>query len=115
MTYGATIGLNDILYMGSSGKLLKAQANAAATMPGLYLALETGNDTESHNVLKLGWFRNDSWSALTVGGFIYLDPATAGAFTQTAPSTTGQFVQILGTAIASKIIEFFPSPVTVGL
>lgn len=112
LTFGATITFSQVLYMGSGGKLLLAKADAASTSPGLYLAAEGGADTESKQVLRSGFIRDDSWS-WTVGGAIYLDASTAGAMTQTAPSGSGNQVQLLGFAISATVIDFRPQLITV--
>ncbi|MGV8056599.1 MAG: hypothetical protein AB2L12_00990 [Smithellaceae bacterium] len=115
LTYGASITKGQLLYMGSGGKLLPAKADAAGTIPATYLALEDGADTESHTVLRCGFWRNDSATAMTPGALIYVSDITAGSFTTTRPSAVGSFVQIVGIATAAHIIDFNPSSTTVGL
>jgi hypothetical protein len=106
---GATLAIGECLYLGSSGKWLKADNDASATAEGLLaIALEAKNDTEAIKVALAGSFvRHDSWS-WTVGGAIYLSD-TAGALTQTIPTkVTDRVVRIVGYAVTSTVVYFAP-------
>lgn len=105
-TLNEAVALGDILYMGVSG-YKKAKADAATTVPAVAMAM-SGYSGASGALLKVGYYRNDSWDALTVGGLLYVSKDTAGAITQTRPSGTGEQVQIVGYAVAAKIIYFNP-------
>lgn len=105
-TVGENVSIGEVLYMKSDGKWWKADADAAATMPGAAIAMESISADASGDLLFYGFFRDDTWD-WTVGGSIYVS-TTAGALTQTAPSGAGDQVQILGIAITADIILLNP-------
>jgi len=108
-TVGESVVFGNLLYMKSDGKWWKADADAAATMPGMRLALATASADATCETLLLGKARDDSW-AWTVGGLIYASD-TSGAITQTAPSGSGDQVQVVGYAYHADKMVFQPSPV----
>ena len=110
-TVGETVAMGDVLYMKSDGKFWKADADAAATMPGMVLAMVAITANSTGNLLHFGYFRDDTWN-WTVGGLLYVS-ITPGNPTQTAPSGTGDQVQVVGTAVSADVIFFNPSPVLV--
>lgn len=112
MPVGETVAFGDLLYLNADGEWYKADANAAATMPGLRMALEAKNDGEMCSMLLFGVATLSSWT-WTVGGLLYASAAAAGAMVQTAPAGTGDQVQVLGVAIAATKVQFTPSPVLV--
>ena len=109
-TVGEAVALPDLLYLKSDGKWWKADADAAASMPGLRMALESKTADQICSMLVTGRVRDDDW-AWTVGGLIYAS-TTAGGLTQTAPSGSGDIVQIVGMAYHADKMIFDPSPVT---
>ena len=111
LTAGENVAFGDVGYMKSDGKVWKSDANAASTMPALFMAIETILADASGKWLLLGYARDASWS-WAVGGLIYAS-ATAGALTQTAPSGTGDQVQVVGVATNSTRMFFNPSLVLV--
>lgn len=110
-TVGEAVSVGDLLYRKSDGKWWRADADAAATMPATAMAMEDISADASGDLLKLGFFRDDSWS-WTVGGLLYAS-TTPGPPTQTAPSGSGDQVQVVGVAITATIAFFAPSPVLV--
>ncbi|MFH1321014.1 MAG: hypothetical protein ABII90_10225 [Bacteroidota bacterium] len=106
MVFGESIVFPNVLYQKADGKLYKADADAAATMPVMFLALESGVDTETKEVLLFGFVRDDGWSWI-VGGLIYAS-GTEGELTQTAPSAVNSQVQIVGIATHANRILFKP-------
>jgi len=110
-TVGETVAMGDVLYMKSDGKFWRADADAAATMPGMLLAMAAITAGNNGNLMHLGYFRDDSWS-WTIGELLYVS-VTPGNPTQTAPSGTGDQVQVIGTAVSAHVIFFNPSPVLV--
>lgn len=111
LTAGENLAIGDVGYIKNDGKVWKADANAAATMPVIVLATGTiAADAEGEFLLS-GYMRDDSWD-WTVGGLTYCD-TTAGALTQTAPAGSGDQVQVVGVAITADIILFNPSYVLV--
>jgi len=103
-TAGENLVFGELCYMKSDGKNWKSDANAVATMPGMYLALGTINADASGTFLRTGFARDDTW-AWTVGGILYAS-GTPGAMTQTAPSATGDQVQVVGIATHADRIDF---------
>jgi hypothetical protein len=109
VTVGEAVAFPDLLYLKSDGKWWKADADAATSMPGLRMALETKAADGVCQVLRMGRVRDDGW-AWTVGGLIYAS-TTAGGLTQTAPSGSGDQVQVVGIAHHADKMIFDPSPV----
>jgi len=106
---GESVAFPFLLYQKSDGKWWKADADAATTMPGLRMALESKSADAYCLMLVMGRVRDDDW-AWTVGGLIYAS-TSAGGLTQTAPSGTGDQVQIVGHAYHADKMVFDPSPV----
>jgi hypothetical protein len=105
--YGENLIAGDLVYLKSDGKYWKALADSESTLPCIGLATISGNAESNNNILKTGYYRDDSWS-WTIGGLLYLDITTGGELTQTIPSGSGKFVQIVGYAISSTVIYFKP-------
>jgi hypothetical protein len=99
-------GFGAALYMASDGNYEEADADAAATMPCMALALETG--TGSKNVLLKGFIRNDGWNWTSIGQPVYVSTG-AGVLTQTKPAGAGDQVQIVGIATHADRIFFNPN------
>lgn len=114
-TAGEDLAFGDVCYRKSDGKYWKADANQATTMPGVVLCLQAIDESVSATgeFLKYGFIRDDSWTAWTVGGLLYVSAAATGAMVQTAPSGAGDQVQVLGYAYSAKVIFFNPSYVMV--
>ena len=116
IAFSETATPGDVVYVDSSGKAAKAKADSSTTIPVAHMVLQTVSAGDvAGGTLKLvleygGYFRNDSWAALTVGGsagMLYLSAATAGAVVQAVPGT-GNKIQALGFAVAPKIVAFRP-------
>lgn len=103
-------GFGAALYIAGDGNMEEVAATGQSTMPCMALALETGTGA-GKQVLLWGRIRNDSWS-FSVGSYIYVG-ATAGQITDSKPSSSGDIVQVIGVALASNIIFFNPSYVTI--
>lgn len=99
-------GFGAALYMASDGNLDEADADAAATMPCIALAIETG--TGSKNVLLKGFIRNDGWNWASIGQPVYVS-AAAGTLTQSKPNGAGDQIQIVGIATHADRILFNPN------
>lgn len=111
MTAGENLTFGSFCYLKSDGKLWKADADAAATMPVTLMATATISAEASGLFLAQGFARDDTW-AWTVGGLIYAS-TTPGALTQTAPSGSADIVQIVGVATHADRMYFNPQLVTV--
>lgn len=108
MPAGENLVIGDACYLkGADSKMWKADANAAATMPCLFLAVEIIAADALGQFLIFGFLRNDAWN-WTLGGLLYVS-TTPGSPTHTAPSETGNQVQVVGVAITADIIYFHPS------
>ena len=105
--YSSTI--MDLVYLGSGGKWLEADADATGTSINLLgIALEAKTDTQAMNVAIHGSFvRDDSWN-WTIGVPLYIS-GTLGAITATKPSGTGDIVRTVGYAVTADVIFFSPS------
>lgn len=108
-TAGENLAFGNIVYKYSDGKLRKAANSSTTTIPPYAMALATISSDNAGLFLKTGYVRNDSWSALTVGGFDgYVWLGTGGAHTQPKPTTAGVQQLPVGIAAASKIMWFAP-------
>jgi hypothetical protein len=106
-TAGESLVFGDFCYVKVDGKLWKADADAAATLPIVAMAAATIAGDAAGNFLTYGWARDDTW-AWTVGGIVYAS-TTAGALTQTQPSGNGDQVQAVGVATHADRIFFSPA------
>lgn len=99
----------DLVYLGSAGKWLEADASAVATAGGmLAMTLEAGTDTNPLKVALPGsYVRDDTW-AWTPGVTLYASE-TLGSITTTAPTTADAVVRVIGFALTADIIYFQPS------
>jgi hypothetical protein len=108
-TLGATIAVGELVYLGSGGKWLIADASAIATCGGMLgVCLVAGNDTDATKVLLQGYYRDDSQFAWTIGDTVYASE-TAGDFTATPPTTTDALVRVVGFAVSADVLYFNPS------
>ena len=103
-TAGATLGIGDVVYLGTGGKVLLADADAATTMPALGICTSASTDTNPVDVMIQGIMKLTGWS-FTAGDNIFVS-TTAGDVTSTAPSGTGDTVQKIGVATATDAVYF---------
>jgi hypothetical protein len=105
--YSSTI--MDLVYLGTGGKWLEADADATGTSINLLgIALEAKTDTQAMNVALPGSFvRDDSWS-FGVGVPLYVS-GTLGAITATKPTGSGDVVRTVGYSLSATTIFFDPS------
>jgi len=107
---GASIGFGSLLFVASDSELEAADADAAASMPALYMA--TGAAVGTQRVISPGsQVRDDTW-AWFPGAILYAATA-AGGITATPPAGSGDQVQVIGIAEYATIIRFQPSLVLV--
>jgi len=107
-TAGENLVFGDVCYMKSDGKMWKADADAASTMPAVAMAIATIAADANGLFLLHGVARQDSWN-WTVGGAIYAS-VTAGGLSQTAVSGTSDCHQVIGYATHADRMLFMPSP-----
>ena len=106
---GETVAFGQLLYFNWTDKEWKeTDADAAATMPGLRIALEAKNDGETCLMLIEGHIRDDSFYAFA-GSMVYAG-TDVGAIVSTAPSGSGDQVQRVGQANHADYFYFDPSP-----
>jgi hypothetical protein len=103
-TAGATLAVGDVVYLGTGGKVLLADADAATSMPALGICTSASTDTNPVDVMIQGIMKLTGWS-FTAGDNIFVS-TTAGDVTSTAPSGTGDTVQKVGVATASDAVYF---------
>jgi len=109
-TAGENLVYGNLCYLKSDGKWWKSDADTAATMPGMKMALATISADAAGLFLCWGVARDDSW-AWTIGGMIYAS-TDGGGLTQTAPSGDGDQIQIVGKAKTATTIFFHPTEIT---
>lgn len=103
-TAGATLAVGDVVYLGTGGKVLLADADADTTMPALGICTSASTDTNPVDVMVQGIMKLTGWS-FTAGDNIFVS-TTAGDVTSTAPTGTGDTVQKIGVATASDAVYF---------
>lgn len=97
----------DAVYLNSDGEAALVDANAAATVPALFLAKAAILEDASGEFYQIGdEITNVAWS-WTPGGYIFAS-TTPGGLTQTAPSGSGDQVQIVGLATAATKMLLYP-------
>lgn len=112
-TAAVDLAVAEVVYLNSSGKWDKVDADAAATTDGLLaIVTEAISADGTGRLLLIGFFRDDSWTGLTVGGYMYVH-TTAGDLTQTAPTGSGDQVRKVGVAVADATIWFNPDSTVV--
>jgi len=105
--YGSAI--MDLVFLGSGGKWLEADADATSTSINLLgMALEAKTDGQAMNVALAGSFVRDDTFNWTPGVPLYVS-GTLGAITATKPSGSGDVVRTVGYAVTADVIFFNPS------
>jgi hypothetical protein len=105
---GESVVFGDLLYPDwTAGEWLKADADLAAKMPGLRIALESKTDGQTCLMLVKGYIRDDSAFEFTAS-MVYAN-VTPGTMSSTAPSAGGQQLQRVGVAKSADILFFDPS------
>jgi hypothetical protein len=102
----------DAVYVSTTtGRVGRADANDAAKMPVIGIAIEAqGSAGSSVRVLTHGVYRDDGGFGgnMTVGVDLYA-PETPGTLTTTRPSDDGDFIQVIGVAIGVRSAFINPS------
>jgi hypothetical protein len=106
---GYSSAIMDLVYLGSGGKWLEADADATSTSINLLgMALEAKTDGQAMNVALAGSFVRDDTFNWTPGVPLYIS-GTLGAITATKPTGTGDVVRTVGYAVTADVIFFNPS------
>ena len=118
-TYTDTAGENlvakNVCYRKSDGKLWKAKADAAATMPGIALASASISGDATGEFHARGKVTLTSHGFGDSGALLYVSEDTAGLLTSTAPTGSGEQVQIVGQIVDANTIDFSPNMMIVEL
>jgi hypothetical protein len=107
---GYTTAIGDLMYLGSGGTWLEADASVVgtSTAPLLAIALEVKSSGSAILVgLPNSYVRYDTWT-WTVGATLYASE-TLGAITETKPTAADTVVRVIGQAISADVIFFNPS------
>lgn len=103
---GSTISAGKICQINSSGELSLADASDESTTRGMLVVPESDiANGASGTCMALGFL--DGYTGLTAGADVWLSE-TAGEITHTPP-TGGAYDRLLGYAISTTEIFFFPS------
>lgn len=102
---GEALAADDVCYLNSSGKMVKADASADAQSRGmLSICTETlALDDVGTFVLK-GFY---TAAGLTAGGLLYLG-TTTGTWSAAPPSGSGDILRVLGYAVTTTQMFFDP-------
>lgn len=104
---GESVVFGDLLYFDWTDKeWKKTDADTAATMPGLRIALEDKIDGQNCMMLVMGYIRDDDWNF--TGAMVYAG-VTPGDISSTAPTEAGDQVQRVGVARTADSLFFNPS------
>jgi len=105
---GEAVSFGNLLYFNWNDKEWKlADADSAATMPGLRIALENKTDGQDCLMLVKGYIRDDD--NFQFGGSMVYTSTVAGAVNYLAPTEAGDQVQRVGVAKSADILFFNPS------
>ena len=108
---GVTCAAGDVLAIKNNGKVIKADADAIATMRVLGVACEAqgsaGGNVRVASVGEMSGASGSGYDSLTVGAPVYVH-TTAGQISQTAPSGTGDVVFEIGFAVSAAKIFVAP-------
>ncbi|MBA7583396.1 hypothetical protein ES708_25339 [subsurface metagenome] len=105
---GESVVFGDLLYFNWTDKeWKKTGADAAATMPGLRIALESKSDGQTCLMLVKGYIKDES--AFEFAESMIYASVTPGVMSSTAPTETGDQVQRVGVAKSADILFFDPS------
>ncbi len=105
---GETVAFGNLLYFNWTDKEWKlADADAAATMPGLRIALESKTDGQTCLMLVKGYIRDDD-NFQFAGSMVYAS-TVFGAVSHIAPTEAGDQIQRVGVAKSADILFFDPS------
>lgn len=103
---GDNLAAGNFVYINATGYLLKADADAAVSMPCFGMALDTASPGAQCLILIRGWVFNSGWT-LAEGDSVYVS-TTAGTLTTTAPSGSGDQVQVIGIGLSEDLMYFNP-------
>ena len=104
---GEAITTRDAVRFGTNGRIYRADADVAATMPCMGLAISAASAAGFNVSVLISGFVGVPGFAWTAGGKLYVS-TVAGQLTQTAPAGVGDLVQEVGFAYSTTQIYFNP-------
>ncbi len=106
---GENLAFGELVYMKSDGKIWRADADGAATMPCIGIVVVAANADATATILTHGVVTETDWN-WTVGQRLYVSEAV-GTIENTLSNITDEndVVQIIGVAIHADTIFFNPS------
>ena len=93
-----SIADGDAVYVNTSGKIARAQANASGTMPAIGITMGAIASGQQGNVMVQGLYSGVNMSGLQVGQSVFVSPVQAGKLIIHQPTLSGQIVQRMGYA-----------------
>lgn len=105
-TAGESLVNGNLCYLASDGKFYKADADAAASATSLLAMCTATISADATGTFVV--FGRYTTSGLTAGSIYYVS-TTAGAITATRPSGSGDVVRVVGYALSTTVLYFFPS------
>ena len=97
------VSVGDLVYLSGLDSADEADNSSSSTTPAAAIVIEKPTSTTA-TLLYLG--ESSTFSGLTSGSPYFLD--TAGGITLTSPTTTGSVIQVVGIAINTTTLLFFP-------
>jgi hypothetical protein len=120
----STTAIGSLCYLDANKQMALADADASATMPGLYMATAVITAGQPGVFLRSGIIHlhtlNPGWTAGEPAGLIYAGSGattshTAGAIAQAVPTGSGDQVQIVGVALDTDVLDFSPDKTVIEL
>lgn len=113
LTCHETIAFGQLIFINSDGEAALADADAAATMPAVAIAVVGGSASDTCTFLTHGVISETDWN-WTAGQTLYVSE-TAGGIENTVGniSDANDVVQVIGVALGADTILFNPSLTTV--
>ena len=111
VTAAETISAGDLVYVNSSGEVVRADADNSRPAHGIAL---TAIANASNGDVAFGSYVAAGFSSLSPGASYYLS-TTPGSISTSIPNTSGALVQRVGVALSSSEFYFEPSQAIIEL
>ena len=96
-TTADTFAEGDLAYVNASGYILRAQANASASMHAIGALVKAAASGLQASIRNRGPFDSTNYDfSGFIGRYAYVSTSTAGAIQTNAPGLSGQIVQVVG-------------------
>lgn len=114
VTAGENLVAGDLVYMFSTGKMFKAQADSESSVQADGVALGTINADAMGLCLRYGYLKLDAWTTVqTLGADVFVDDDTSGLATTTSPPDAGDSVYKIGKCFGTDLLFFDPTGIYV--